>query len=102
MMENKDFRMPVDDVLHIRGRGLVLTGRIESGEVSIGDTVRIETANGESVKAGLTLDGIEIFGNIKTAGAGMNIGMFFKIPYLQKKSEALEVLPVKAGDIVKR
>jgi len=101
-MEDNDFRMPIEEVLHIRGRGLVLAGRIESGRVSVGDIVCIETAGGELVKGNLTLDGIEVFGHITTADTGMNIGMFFKIPYLQKKSEALEVIPAKAGDIVKK
>ena len=94
--------MPIEDVLHIRGRGLVLAGRVESGEVSIGDIVCIETDGGEQVKGNLILDGIEVFGHITKAEAGMNIGMFFKVPYLQKKSEALEIIPVKIGDIVKK
>ncbi len=95
--------MPIEDILHIRGRGgLVLAGRVESGEVSIGDMVYIETAEGKLVKGNLTLDGIEVFGHITKAEAGMNVGMFFKVPYLQKKSEALEVIPVKIGDIVKK
>lgn len=101
-MEKKDFYMPIDDIFHIRERGLVVTGRIKRGEVSIGDLIYFETGDGQLVKNNVSLDGMEIFGQITTAYEGMNIGLFFKIPYVKSKDEALSVLPLKIGDIVRK
>jgi elongation factor Tu len=36
------FRMTVEDVFAIRNRGTVATGRVESGALRVGDTVRID------------------------------------------------------------
>lgn len=102
MMENPKFCMPIDDVFHIRERGLVVTGRIESGEISVGDTVCFESADGRLIKDNVTLDGLEIFGQITTAYAGMNIGLFFKVPYINSLKQGLLVLPIEKGDIVKK
>jgi len=38
---DKDFLMPVEDVFSISGRGTVVTGRIERGQVCVGDNVEI-------------------------------------------------------------
>ncbi len=101
-MEKSSFCMPIHEIFHIRERGLVVTGRIEKGEVSIGDVVYFETANGQLIKDNIILDGLEIFGRITTANEGMNIGLFFKIPYVKSKDEALSVLPLQIGDIVRK
>ena len=37
---DKPFLMPVEDVFGIKGRGTVVTGRIEQGKVKIGETDR--------------------------------------------------------------
>jgi hypothetical protein len=49
------FRLTVQDVFAIRGRGLVATGRVESGQVRVGDEVQIN--GGRRVR----VDGIERF-----------------------------------------
>jgi translation elongation factor EF-Tu-like GTPase len=67
------FRMVVEDVFAIRGRGTVATGRVESGELRVGDVVRLN--DGESLK----VDGIEAFRKIlDSAGPGDNIGVLFR------------------------
>src|SRR4029078_3306204 len=38
---DKPFLMPVEDVFGIKGRGTVVTGRIERGKVKVGETVEI-------------------------------------------------------------
>lgn len=49
------FRMTVQDVFFIRNRGLVATGRVEHGELRVGDEVRIN--EGSAVR----VDAIEAF-----------------------------------------
>lgn len=66
------FRMTVDDVFVIRNRGLVATGRVEHGQLRVGDEVQIN--GGPS----LTVDAIETFRKtISEAAAGDNIGVLF-------------------------
>ena len=38
---DKPFMMPVEDVFSITGRGTVATGRVERGQVKVGDVVEI-------------------------------------------------------------
>jgi translation elongation factor EF-Tu-like GTPase len=67
------FRMTVEDVFVIRNRGVVATGRVESGALRVGDTVQINGALEARV------DGIEVFRkSIDEANAGDNIGVLFK------------------------
>jgi len=67
------FRLTVDDVFAIRGRGLVTTGRVESGRVRVGDEVQI---NGEHR---VRVDGIERFRKtLDEAAQGENVGLLFR------------------------
>jgi elongation factor Tu len=67
------FRLTVEDVFLIRNRGVVATGRVESGTLRVGDTVRIDGTLEARV------DGIEVFRkSIDEAKAGDNIGVLFK------------------------
>jgi translation elongation factor EF-Tu-like GTPase len=67
------FRMTVEDVFVIRNRGVVATGRVESGTLRVGDTVQIDG----SLEA--TVDAIEVFRkSIDAANVGENIGVLFK------------------------
>jgi elongation factor Tu len=43
------FRMQIEDVFTIKGRGTVITGRVESGSVKKGDRVVIVGADGVSI-----------------------------------------------------
>ncbi len=38
--KDKPFLMPIEDVFTITGRGTVVTGRVERGQVKVGDTVQ--------------------------------------------------------------
>ena len=67
------FRLTVEDVFVIKNRGVVATGRVESGTLRVGDTVQIDGAFEARV------DGIEIFRkSINEAQAGDNIGVLFR------------------------
>ena len=67
------FRMTVEDVFVIRNRGVVATGRVQTGTLRVGDTVQIDGTLDARV------DGIEIFRkSIDQANAGDNIGVLFK------------------------
>jgi len=67
------FKLTVEDVFVIRNRGVVATGRVESGALRVGDTVHIDGG------PGVTVDAIEIFRkSIDEANAGDNIGVLFK------------------------
>ena len=67
------FRMTIEDVFAIRGRGTVATGRVESGQLRVGDEVRV---NGV---LSVRVDGIEAFRKtLDQANVGDNIGVLFK------------------------
>jgi translation elongation factor EF-Tu-like GTPase len=67
------FRMTVEDVFVIKNRGVVATGRVESGVLRVGDTVQIDGSLGARV------DGIEVFRkSIDEASIGDNIGVLFR------------------------
>jgi elongation factor Tu len=68
------FRMPVEDVFTISGRGTVVTGRIESGTVRVGMPVRVVRAG--AVAATTTVTGVEMFRKVlDTATTGDNVGL---------------------------
>jgi translation elongation factor EF-Tu-like GTPase len=67
------FRLTVEDVFVIQRRGVVATGRVESGTLRVGDTVHIDGTVDARV------DGIEVFRkSIDEANAGDNIGVLFR------------------------
>ena len=72
--ENRnDFLMPIEDVFFIEGRGTVVTGRVESGIIKVGDKVDIV---GIKDTKKTTVGGIAMFRKIlDQAGAGDNIGV---------------------------
>jgi len=73
----KPFMMPVEDVFSITGRGTVATGRVERGEVSVGDTVDIIGIVEEAKST--TVTGVEMFRKLLDyAQAGDNIGALLR------------------------
>ena len=67
------FSMPVDDVFSIKKRGTVVTGRIASGSIRVGDTVVVHGAGG-SVTA--RCRAVEMFRKqLDEAHAGDNVGL---------------------------
>ena len=72
----KDFLMPVEDVFSITGRGTVATGRIERGQVKVGDKVQVIglAKDKESV-----VTGVEMFRKSLDSGmAGDNAGLLLR------------------------
>ncbi|MDA1256685.1 MAG: elongation factor Tu [Chloroflexi bacterium] len=62
---DQPFLMPVEDVFGIKGRGTVVTGRIERGRVVMGDTIEI-VGFGETTTT--TVTGVEMFHKTLTEG----------------------------------
>jgi elongation factor Tu len=74
---DKPFMMPVEDVFSITGRGTVATGRVERGQVKIGDTVDIIGLTEEPKST--TVTGVEMFRKLLDyAEAGDNIGALLR------------------------
>jgi len=73
----KPFMMPIEDVFSITGRGTVATGRVERGQVKVGDVVEIVGLT-EEPKA-TTVTGVEMFRKLLDyAEAGDNIGALLR------------------------
>ncbi|WP_367370944.1 elongation factor Tu [Pediococcus parvulus] len=74
---DKPFLMPVEDVFTITGRGTVASGRIDRGEVKIGDEVEIVGLKDEPLKS--TVTGLEMFRKTLDLGeAGDNVGVLLR------------------------
>ena len=71
------FLMPVEDVFTITGRGTVATGRVERGQIKMGEEVEIVGLSDEKKKT--TVTGIEMFRKLLDyAEAGDNIGTLLR------------------------
>jgi len=74
---DKPFLMPIEDVFSITGRGTVVTGRIESGKIKVGDKVEIVGLRDEIKETVVT--GVEMFRKILDEGiAGDNVGLLLR------------------------
>ena len=72
----KPFLMPIEDVFSITGRGTVVTGRVETGRVKVGDEVQL-LGLGEDKKSVVT--GVEMFRKLLDEGqAGDNVGLLLR------------------------
>ncbi|ADH97661.1 elongation factor Tu [Salisediminibacterium selenitireducens] len=75
--KDKPFMMPVEDVFSITGRGTVATGRVERGQLNVGDEVDIIGLEDETKKT--TVTGVEMFRKLLDyAEAGDNIGALLR------------------------
>jgi elongation factor Tu len=73
----KPFMMPVEDVFSIKGRGTVVTGRIERGMIKVGEAVEIVGLRDETIKSVCT--GVEMFHKLLDDGqAGDNVGLLLR------------------------
>ena len=74
---DKPFMMPIEDVFSITGRGTVATGRVERGQVRVGDEVEIVGIAEETKKTVVT--GVEMFRKLLDyAEAGDNVGALLR------------------------
>ena len=72
----KPFLMPVEDIFSISGRGTVVTGRVERGQVKVGEEVEIVGIR-DTQKSVVT--GVEMFRKILDSGqAGDNVGLLLR------------------------
>ncbi|HWU73240.1 MAG TPA: elongation factor Tu [Sphingomonas sp.] len=74
---DKPFMMPIEDVFSISGRGTVVTGRVETGVVKVGEEVEIVGIHPDVRKT--TVTGVEMFRKLLDQGqAGDNIGALIR------------------------
>jgi elongation factor Tu len=73
---DKDFLMPIEDVFSISGRGTVVTGRVESGVINVGDEIEIVGIKDTTTT---TCTGVEMFRKLLDRGeAGDNVGVLLR------------------------
>ena len=73
----KPFMMPVEDVFSIKGRGTVVTGRMDRGIVNVGDPAEFVGLRDETIKT--TVTGVEMFHKLLDEGrAGDNLGLLVR------------------------
>ena len=73
---DKSFLMPIEDVFSISGRGTVVTGRVESGIIKVGDEIEII---GIKPTTKTTCTGVEMFRKLLDEGrAGENCGILLR------------------------
>ena len=74
--KDKPFMMPIEDVFSIKGRGTVVTGRVERGTIKVGDQVEIV---GLRETRQTTATGLEMFHKVlDSADAGDNAGALLR------------------------
>jgi elongation factor Tu len=74
---DKPFMMPVEDVFSIKGRGTVVTGRVDRGKVKVGEPVEIVGLQEKSMNSVVT--GVEMFHKMLDEGlAGDNLGLLLR------------------------
>jgi elongation factor Tu len=74
---DKPFMMPIEDVFSIKGRGTVVTGRVDRGRIKVGDAVEIVGLRDKSMSSVVT--GVEMFHKMLDEGqAGDNLGLLLR------------------------
>ncbi len=92
---DKPFLMPVEDVFSIKGRGTVVTGRVERGMVKVNEAVEIV---GITATKSTVVTGIEMFRkSLDDAQAGDNAGLLLR--GIEKKDVERGQVVVKPGSI---
>ena len=74
---DKPFMMPIEDVFSIKGRGTVVTGRVDRGKIKVGEAVEIVGLREKSMASVVT--GVEMFHKSLDEGmAGDNCGLLLR------------------------
>lgn len=93
---DKDFLMPIEDVMTITGRGTVATGRIERGVIKVGDSVDIIGMGAKNINS--TVTGVEMFKKQLTQGeAGDNAGILLR--GIERKGICRGMVIAKPGSV---
>jgi elongation factor Tu len=88
---DKPFMMPIEDVFSIKGRGTVVTGRVDRGKIKIGDPVEIVGLKETQTSV---VTGVEMFHKLLDEGlAGDNLGLLLR---------GIERTDVERGQVVAR
>jgi elongation factor Tu len=75
---DQPYLMPIEDVFGIKGRGTVVTGRIERGKVKMGETIEIIGMSDEAPRK-TVVTGVEMFQKTLDEGvAGDNVGVLLR------------------------
>jgi elongation factor Tu len=75
---DKPFLMPIEDVFGIKGRGTVVTGRVDRGKVKVGDTIEIIGMT-DAAPRRTVVTGVEMFQKTLDEGiAGDNVGCLLR------------------------
>ncbi|MEQ1505233.1 MAG: elongation factor Tu [Myxococcota bacterium] len=73
------FRMPIEDVVTITGRGTVVTGRVDRGRTRVGDTVELVGLTDGGVPRQVVVTGTQAFRkDVPEIRAGMNVGLLLR------------------------
>ncbi|MFB2974303.1 elongation factor Tu [Aerosakkonema sp. BLCC-F183] len=92
---DRPFLMPIEDVFSIKGRGTVVTGKIDRGTIKVGDDVELVGLN-NTLRA--TVIGIEMFRQVlDEAIAGENVGLLLR--GIQKHEVERGMVVAKPGSI---
>lgn len=92
---DKPFLMPIEDIFSIQGRGTVVTGRVESGIIKVGEEVEIVGIR-DTQKT--TVTGVEMFNKLLDEGqAGDNVGALLR--GIDKKAVERGQVLAKPGSI---
>ncbi len=87
---DKPFMMSIEDVFSIKGRGTVVTGRVDRGKIKVGDPVEIAGLREKSLSSVVT--GVEMFHKSLDEGmAGDNLGLLLR---------GIERTDVERGEVV--
>ena len=93
---DKPFLMPVEDVFSITGRGTVVTGRVERGQVKVGEPVDIIGMQDEKMSS--TVTGVEMFRKLlDSAQAGDNAGILLR--GIDKDAVERGMVVIKPGSV---
>jgi elongation factor Tu len=87
---DKPFMMPIEDVFSIKGRGTVVTGRVDRGKIKVGEPVEIIGLREKALTSVVT--GVEMFHKLLDEGmAGDNLGLLLR---------GIERTDVERGEVV--
>ena len=93
---DRPFLMPVEDVFSITGRGTVVTGRVERGQVKVGEPVEIIGMREEKMAS--TVTGVEMFRKLlDSAQAGDNAGVLLR--GIEKEAVERGMVVCKPGSV---